>query len=67
MNGQQNFTPIDPFEMQLLQILDLETIMQGDFYEEATAELETIAFDAIIFESRLNENALQFLTFKIFK
>lgn len=36
-------------------------------YESTTEELHSIAFDAIAFEHILNECALQFLTFKIFK
>ena len=46
-------------------------IGQGDFvgeqYSEATADLETIQFDAFTFEAWFPEHALQFLTFKIFK
>ena len=41
--------------------------MEGEMYEDAIATLNDVHFDAIEFESRLNEHALQFLTFKFFK
>lgn len=56
---------IDAFEQEFLQKVDLADF--GEFYEQATAELDTVQFDAITFETILKENALQFLTFKIFK
>ena len=57
---------IDAFETQFMQMVELD-VLTGELYEQTTAELGTIQFDAITFESVLNENALQFLTFKIFK
>ena len=45
----------------------IELDLVGELYEDATSALNEIQFDSIEFESRLNENALQFLTFKIFK
>ena len=57
---------IDPFEMEFLHKLDLGEFV-GEPYQQAIATLHTIQFDAFNFEQVLNENALQFLTFKIFK
>ena len=38
----------------------------SEFYEMATNNLDNIQFDAMNFEQLLNDNALQFLSFKIF-
>jgi hypothetical protein len=49
-----------------MTMVDL-TEFSGELYEQATQELDNIGFDSFNFESMLNENALQLLSFKIFK
>ena len=52
--------------MEFLSKLELGEFV-GEPYDQATQYLNTIQFDAFVFEQMLNENALQFLTFKVFK
>ena len=67
-NGEKVNPDIDAFEMEFLQMIgQVEFYSNQELYDETVQDLETIQFDAFNFDQRLQENSLQFLTFKIFK
>ena len=66
-NGEKPNPAIDAVELEFLTMINQTDLMQGDLYESLVAELDTVQFHAFDFESKLPENSLQFLTFKIFK
>ena len=48
---------IDAFEQQFMTLVELESLT-GELYEQTTEKLDKIDFDAIGFETVLNETAL---------
>ena len=52
-----NLPDVDSFEQEFMTMTDL-TELTGEMYEQATQNLETVAFDPFNFESMLNENSL---------
>lgn len=65
-NGEKANPQIDAFEQEFLTMIGQEDF-GGEMYESMVQDLETIQFNSFDFETRMSENCLQFLTFKIFK